>query len=102
MVNIISYICGALLAVYMAHHGMGVWRLVCMQLIYGTISILSLAVITKWRPSMVFSKESLKELFGFGGFIMAANILQTISESSGVDNRQTILGNPNGIFLPSL
>ncbi|MDE5758276.1 MAG: lipopolysaccharide biosynthesis protein [Allobaculum sp.] len=81
IVNLSSYICGALLAIFMAHHGWGVWSLVWMQLVYGILSIFLLAVITRWKPSLFFSMESLRELFGFGGFIMAANILQTICQN---------------------
>lgn len=80
-VNLGSYICGGILAVYMAYHDWGVWSLVWMQLTYSVVSIILLAIITRWKPSLVFSKSSLKELFGFGGFIMAANILQTICQN---------------------
>lgn len=81
IVNLSSYICGGILAVYMAYHGWSVWSLVWMQLVYGITSVVLLAIITKWRPSLIFSKTSLKELFGFGVFIMAANILQTICQN---------------------
>lgn len=81
VINLSSYICGAVLSVYMAYHDRGVWSLVWMQLTYGIISIILLAIITKWRPSLHFSKKSLKELFGFGGFILAANLLQTICQN---------------------
>ena len=80
-VNLGAYICGALLSLFMAHYGWGVWSLVGMQLVYSIMSIVLLFVITRWRPSLIFSKASLKELFGFGGFIMAANILQTICQN---------------------
>ena len=81
VVNIGSYICGGVLAVCMAYHGWGVWSLVWMQLVYGLASVILLAIITGWKPTFVFSRSSLKELFGFGGFIMAANILQTICQN---------------------
>ena len=81
VVNISSYVCGASLGIYMAHHSCGVWSLVWMQIIYSLISVLLLSVITRWKPSITISIESLKELFGFGGFIMAANILQTVCQN---------------------
>lgn len=78
IVNLSSYILGAVTAIILAKNGFGVWSLVAMQLIYGFCSIIILFFKTKWLPSGVFSLTSMKELFGFGGFIMAANILQTI------------------------
>lgn len=81
IVNISSYICGAITAICLAFSNWGVWSLVWMQLVYGVMSLLLLTVITRWKPSRVFSKASLNELFGFGGFIMAANILQTICQN---------------------
>lgn len=81
IVNISSYICGAITAICLAYSNWGVWSLVWMQLVYGVMCLLLLTVITRWKPSRVFSKASLNELFGFGGFIMAANILQTICQN---------------------
>lgn len=74
--NLSSYIIGAACAIIMAYHGGGVWSLVAMQIIYGVVFILVLWLITKWTPSLCFSVKSLRELFGFGGYILFANILQ--------------------------
>lgn len=79
--NISAYILGASLAIIMAYNNFGVWSLVVMQISYGAISIIMFGVATRWVPTLCFSKASIKELFGFGGFIMAANILQTICQN---------------------
>lgn len=81
IVNITSYIVGASIAVIMAYYSFGVWSLVAMQISYGIVSLIVLAIITKWHPSIKFSQKSLKELFSFGGFIMAADILQEICKN---------------------
>ena len=77
-VNLSSYIVAAITAICMANNGYGVWSLVAMQLIYGGCSVILLWFTTRWTPALIFSFSSLKELFGFGGYLMAANILQTI------------------------
>lgn len=79
--NLSSYIIGATSAIVMAYHGSGVWSLVAMQIIYGVVFILVLWLITKWAPSLCFSVKSLRELFGFGGYILFANILQEICKN---------------------
>ncbi len=78
IVNLCSYFIGAIFALIMAKYGFGVWSLVGLQLVYGCCSIVLLWITTKWNPSITFSIQSMKELFGFGGFLMAANLLQTV------------------------
>lgn len=80
-VNLLSYTLAAIIAIVMAYRSFGVWSLVSMQLSYGIISVILVGIITHWTPNLCFSKSTIKELFGFGGYIMAANILQTICQN---------------------
>lgn len=79
--NISSYIIGASVAIFLANNGFGVWSLVVMQLFNSSMSIAILWFLTKWYPSLCFSKNTMKELFSFGGYIMAASILQEICKN---------------------
>lgn len=74
--NIVSYVFSSLIAIVMAYHGLGVWSLVVMQLFGSITAITILWIITKWHPKLCFSKSTMRELFSFGGYIMAAGILQ--------------------------
>lgn len=80
-INLSAYALGAIIAVALAYRNFGVWSLVSMQIFYGLISVILCGLVTHWFPNLCFSKTSIKELFGFGGFIMAANILQTICQN---------------------
>lgn len=80
-INVGAYVLSAAAAIVMACEGMGVWTLVAMQLLYGVISIVLLMLITRWRPSPTFSRQTMRELFNFGGFMMAANLLQTVCQN---------------------
>ncbi len=71
-----AYMIASCMGTYLAYHGYGVWSLVGLQIAYGVILIGMLWSVSRWRPSLEFSKESLRQLFGFGGYIMAASILQ--------------------------
>ncbi|RYG38464.1 MAG: lipopolysaccharide biosynthesis protein [Burkholderiales bacterium] len=65
------------LAVAMALHGAGAWSLLA-QVIGGTAVTTALLWITSdWRPAWVFSRASARRLFGFGGYYMAASLLDT-------------------------
>lgn len=79
--NLSSYILGSSLAVFLAFHEFGVWSLAVMQLSYSTISISILWFITRWHPSLCFSTSTIKELFSFGGYMMAAGLLQEICKN---------------------
>lgn len=79
--NLAAYAVASGIAIVLAYHQWGVWSLVAVQLLYPTVGIIVLAFITKWCPSLYFSKTILKELFGFGVYMMAANILQEVSRN---------------------
>lgn len=79
--NITSTVISGCLAILLAYRGLGVWSLVVMQIASGAINVVILAIVTRWHPSFEFSLKSFKELFSFGGFILAANVLQTICQN---------------------
>lgn len=79
--NLSAYAIGGGLAIYAAFNGFGVWSLVILQLGYSSILAVILWIITRWVPSPVFSRRSLKELFNFGGYLLAASILQEICKN---------------------
>lgn len=81
IVNLSSYIIGSISAIIFAKNGFGPWSLVWFQIISGSSSIVILWAITGWLPSRVFSFQAMKKLIGFGGFILAANILQAICQN---------------------
>jgi len=72
-----SFISGVI-AIYLASENYGVWALAAQVVSSSLLSTMLLWYFSRWRPKCVFSLSSLKELFGFGGFIMAAGILDVI------------------------
>jgi O-antigen/teichoic acid export membrane protein len=81
IVNVSSYFLAAIIAVFMAYKGCGVWALVALSLLCGIFQNILLWSIIRWRPSLDFSFESLKRLFNFGGYLLAANILQGVCQN---------------------
>lgn len=61
-----------------AYQGFGIYSLVWKELISVSIGVLALWIGTKWKPSFVFSKKSLKELLNFSLFIFFDNILRQV------------------------
>lgn len=63
--------------IYLAWKGYGVWALVTQQIVGSSLKTILFWFTTKWRPILVFSKQSFKELWNFGGFILLSNLVST-------------------------
>lgn len=77
-VSIVAGIISGTISVVLAYKGYGVWSLVVFTLSRFGLSSLLLWVWSKWRPALVFSMQSLKELFAFGSKLLASGIIDTV------------------------
>lgn len=64
--------------IYMAWSGYGVWSLVGQQLISATANTLMLWWYSSWRPKLIYSWKSFRELFAFGSNLLLSGLLDTI------------------------
>lgn len=92
--NLIGNIVGSVVGIGAALMGYGVWSLVIRTLVVGFVTSLLLWIIGKWKPFLVFSKQSFKELFGFGGFMLLSSLVYCVS-----NNIQTLV--IGKLFKPS-
>lgn len=92
--NLVGNIVGSLVGIGAALMGYGVWSLVIRTLVVGLVTSFLLWIIGKWKPLLVFSKQSFKELFGFGGFMLLSSLTYSIS-----NNIQTLI--IGKLFKPS-
>ena len=76
-----SSLISVIVTIVMAYLGYGVWSLVAQHILMALLPMVSFWVITKWRPLMVFSKKSFKELFSFGGFMFLTSVVNTLSDN---------------------
>lgn len=74
--NIISYFLSGCCAIFLAFRDYGVWSLVFNQILFGVLTAFFFGILTRWHPSLCFSRKSMRELFSFGGYMLAANVLQ--------------------------
>ena len=75
IVTIITSITSLCVTVYLAYKGFGVWALVAQNLIAAAIPAIVFWFFIKWRPILVFSWSSFRELFNFGFFMFLTNIV---------------------------
>lgn len=67
----------AIVGIWMAGKGYGVWALVVQGLFNSLVDTIILWITVKWRPKRLFSIERLKNLFGFGWKLLASALLNT-------------------------
>ena len=79
IVHLASNIIALVITITMAYHGLGVWSLVARHLVAAFITSLVLWFFVKWRPVLVFSWQSFRELFGFGFYMFLAHLVTNIS-----------------------
>lgn len=77
-VNVAGSLLAGAVALIMAYKGFGVWSLVLQILIKSFITSFLLWILNKWRPALVFSWQSLKELFNYGSKLTGAGLIYTI------------------------
>lgn len=76
-ISFISSLLSGMIAVFMAYSGFGVWSLVALTLSRFGFSSMFLWVWSNWRPIMVFSMKSFRELFSFGSKLLISGLLDT-------------------------
>lgn len=65
--------------IVMAYSGFGVWALVTQYILLALIPALLFWFFVKWRPTMIFSWTSFRELFSFGFYMFLTNLLNQFS-----------------------
>ena len=78
IINLSSYAVALCVTIFLAWKGWGVWALVAQQLLIGLLCTLLYWILVQWRPVLVFSMKSFKELFSFGGFVLLSNLFNTL------------------------
>ena len=73
-----STIISGAIAIYMAWYGFGIWALVVQTLASTSVTTLLMWCFSSWRPLMVFSRNSVIHLFGFGGYLLASGLLDIV------------------------
>ena len=76
-VSLISVLVGGAIGLILAIYDYGVWALVYQTLTTSLLTTILLWIITNWRPSLEFSKESFRQLFSFGSRLLLSDLIHT-------------------------
>lgn len=79
IISVVSAIISLGVTIIMAYKGFGVWALVAQHILLSAIPSVAYWFVVKWRPVLVFSWNSFKELFGFGFYMFLTNLFNQFS-----------------------
>lgn len=77
-ISVISTVSSGIVGIVLAYCGFGYWSLALRTILQNTMRVILLRFSSPWRPKLMFSKDSFKDLFGFGIKILADGLLNTI------------------------
>ncbi len=76
--NLLGVLLSGTTGVVLAYLDFEVWALVIQGLVMTVVTTISVWYKVRWRPSMIFSRQSFLEFFGFGSKLLASSLLDTI------------------------
>lgn len=79
--SVFASIISSILGIGSALIGFGIWAIVIWQLSNTTFTAISCFFLISWKPKMIFSIDSLKNLIPFGSKILMTNLLVTVFQN---------------------
>ena len=74
-------ITSAVVGIFLALNGAGVWALVAQYLTNSILDTMILFFLIDWKPSLNISKRSIVELWGFGAKLLASTMVFTFKDN---------------------
>jgi O-antigen/teichoic acid export membrane protein len=71
---VVSVLISGAFGIFFAYIGYGVWALVIQQLVNALVSVIMFWFLSKWKPSLLFSKQSFNDLFGYGSKLLISGL----------------------------
>ena len=73
-VNVVSVFVSGAFGIFFAYIGYGVWALVIQQLVNALVAVIMFWFLSRWKPSLLFSKQAFKDLFGYGSKLLISGL----------------------------
>lgn len=80
-IAVVTQLFSGVVGIVLAYRGWGVWALVIQQVSGGLFNSILLWLLADWRPTMEFSKTSFRYLWGYGGKILGASLIQQVYDN---------------------
>lgn len=76
--SLIAAILSGTAGILLAYNGLGVWALICQQLLNSVFCVVLFWYFSKWRPQFIYSWQSFRQLFAFGSNLLISTLIVTI------------------------
>ncbi len=80
--TIAATLVGAIVAIAIAAAGGGAWALIAQQLAIYTVSLMLLTGFSRWRPRLMYSLDSLREVRSFGGNVSGTMLMNQLTQNA--------------------
>lgn len=77
-ISLVTTLISGCIGIYLALDGWGVWALAIQQVVSNICRTVLLWLVSSWRPAMIFSFTSIKQMFGYGSKMLLAGLLDTV------------------------
>lgn len=78
VISLISSCVSAIVAIWMAYRGYGVWSLVALTITSISVQMVLIYILIKWRPSLEFSKTAFRSLFSYSSKLLGASLIHLL------------------------
>lgn len=78
---VITNIFSGVVGIFLAYCGYGVWALVFQQIAGNFLNGILLWILAGWRPTLEFSRDSLRYLWSYGSKILASSLIQQVYDN---------------------
>ena len=76
--GVVAALVSGIVAIAMAWRGYGVWALAVQAVAMAAVMTAMLWWLHAWRPAWKFSRASVRNLFGFGGYHLGSSLLEVL------------------------
>ncbi|KGT95835.1 polysaccharide biosynthesis protein [Erwinia typographi] len=98
--SVISITLGGIVGIYFAWKGMGVTALVLQQVVTNVSATVILWITIPWKPSMQYSKQSMKELLSYSKHVALSGFTNFMNQNSDIAFISYFLGSSaSGIYF---
>ena len=74
-ISLVSSVSSGVIGILLAYYGFGFWSLAIRSLCHNSFRVLLLHITSNWKPKLIYSFTSFKQLFGFGSKLLAAGLI---------------------------
>lgn len=77
-ISLIANITSGIIGIVLAFLGFGYWSLAIRTICQNAFRVALLHWTSKWKPKLMYSRESFREMFGFGSKLLISGLIDTI------------------------